>query len=597
MILELSLMMLPRFVWNLVAKVITCISSLLEILISVIKYSRQDVLLKHQKPQFSGPWDVERCIENFGKTDVKIELLTWAYSDCPTYMGLAERHMFSIIFKVLTNQDLTFNYIIALVTRYYPEWSFSDEMVFLLVDHPTDQMQLFSRAGILRNSREKGIYQLDLKILSAFCICFRSLTRLFQIPMCDTIRDVDQFTMGDDANGANLMIPECMIKELVYWCIKINGKEEIFFTPFKLKMHELFIINNKHNLSILKYWHLKYLGKEISFDRIISQPSSMPSPLIRVQELVDNGHLDPNASIEEIDQMMNAGMDREASDHDYKEESKSLSGNGVRIARGECLIINQIFENVRIPELKSKWRPGSEHDEEVLVRTWNKLGCRKNIRVERDLTIDEISKVLKEFRQKLKSSKPDFIVIAVLGHGKRDNVTGTEYIMDIIWQGFSVNKIKNMFVDGHNCPVMLGKPKFFIFQACRGKNRQVPMDHISSLTNMQVDADETDGEQDDEKMIEQDGIQYPHKSWFMAYNSTIEGYVSLRNRAQGSIFIQALCKKLNDQWYHTDISSIASEVNKEIMQNYGRIQAPIFENQLGDKVYFDVLKMYRSKDE
>ena len=325
------------------AKVIRCILSLLEILINGIKYARQDVLMKHQTPQFSGPRDVERCIKNFGKTDVKIELLTWAYSDCPTYMGLAERHMFSIIFKVLTNQDLTFNYIIALVTRYCPEWSFSDDMVFLLVDHPTDQMQLFSRAGILRNSREKGIYQLDLKILSAFCTCFRSLTRLFQIPMCDTIRDVDQFTMGDDANGANLMIPECMIKELVYWCIKINGKEEIFFTPFKLKMHELFSTNNKHNLSILKCWHLKFYGKEISFDRITTQPDSMLSPFMRVQELVDDGHLDPTASIEEIDQMMKAGMDRETPEYDNKLESKILPGNGVHIARGECLIINQIF--------------------------------------------------------------------------------------------------------------------------------------------------------------------------------------------------------------------------------------------------------------
>ena len=98
-------------------------------------------------------------------------------------------------------------------------------------------------------------------------------------------------------------------------------------------------------------------------------------------------------------------------------------------------------------------------------------------------------------------------------------------------------------------------------------------------------------------MIEQDGIQYPHRSWFIAYNSTIEGYASLRNPAKGSIFIQALCKMLNDHWYHTDISSIATEVNKEIMQNYQRIQAPIFENQLGDKVYFDVLKMYRTKDD
>ena len=109
-----------------------------------------------------------------------------------------------------------------------------------------DQMQLFSRAGILRNSREKGIYQLDLKILSAFCICFRSLTRLFQIPMCDTIRDVDQSTMSGDLRFATDTIPDDMIKELVYWCIKISGKEEVFFTPFKLKMHELFSTNNKH---------------------------------------------------------------------------------------------------------------------------------------------------------------------------------------------------------------------------------------------------------------------------------------------------------------------------------------------------------------
>ena len=57
--------------------------------------------------------------------------------------------------------------------------------------------------------------------------------------------------------------------------------------------------------------------------------------------------------------MMKAEMNREASDYDYKEESTMLSGKGVRIARGECLIMNQIFENVRIPEFKKYWRPGS----------------------------------------------------------------------------------------------------------------------------------------------------------------------------------------------------------------------------------------------
>ena len=94
-------------------------------------------------------------------------------------------------------------------------------------------------------------------------------------------------------------------------------------------------------------------------------------------------------------------------------------------------------------------------------------------------------------------------------------------------------------------------------------------------------------------MIERDGIRYPHKSWFMSYNSTIEGHVSSRNPAKGSIVIQALCKKLDELWYRADVASIASEVNKEIMENYGQIQAPIYENQLGDKVYFDYLKLSR----
>ena len=70
------------------SKVIACLFSMLEILLSLIEYSRQDVLLKNQKPQFSGPCDVQRSIENFGEANVKIELFTKACVDRPTsYMG------------------------------------------------------------------------------------------------------------------------------------------------------------------------------------------------------------------------------------------------------------------------------------------------------------------------------------------------------------------------------------------------------------------------------------------------------------------------------------------------------------------------------
>ena len=40
---------------------------------------------------------------------------------------------------------------------------------------------------------------------------------------------------------------------------------------------------------------------------------------------------------------------------------------------------------------------------------------------------------------------------------------------------------------------------------------------------MQSDVSETDGENDDNKVLEMHGIKYPHKSWFFVYHSTIEG--------------------------------------------------------------------------
>ena len=38
-----------------------------------------------------------------------------------------------------------------------------------------------------------------------------------------------------------------------------------------------------------------------------------------------------------------------------------------------------------------------------------------------------------------------------------------------------------------------------------------------------IDLSETDGEDDDEKILEVNGIKYAHKSWFFVFHSTIKG--------------------------------------------------------------------------
>ena len=133
---------------------------------------------------------------------------------------------------------------------------------------------------------------------------------------------------------------------------------------------------------------------------------------------------------------------------------------------------------------------------------------------------------------------------------------------------------------------MIGKPKLFFIQACCGTRHQTQR-LISHPCSFQHDSFETDGEEDENKSIEINGIRYPHKSWFLIFHSTIQGFVSNRDPVQGSIFIQELCKEFNKKWFVFDVSRIAASVNKKVMEGYNQIQAPVFENQLGP-TFFNV---------
>ena len=241
-------------------------------------------------------------------------------------------------------------------------------------------------------------------------------------------------------------------------------------------MYDLFSTKSHHNLTLLNEWHIEFYGENIDAERGRMLQENFQTPLSLVSKFVADGYLLNTGDITYLDRFIGPKIAKAKVLTNLEEGRIEKNENGMFISRGECLIINQLFENVKREEMKKYCRAGSQNDETELIKTWQKLGCRGNIRVERDLTISEMLGVLKEFRQKLNSSSPDFITIIVLSHGKRNNVTGTEYIMDINMQGLPISRIKNMFIDGHKCPVMLGRPKFFFIQACRGNARQVPQE-------------------------------------------------------------------------------------------------------------------------
>jgi caspase 7 len=119
-------------------------------------------------------------------------------------------------------------------------------------------------------------------------------------------------------------------------------------------------------------------------------------------------------------------------------------------------------------------RHGTEKDEEELVKSMSKIGCENRITVHRDLNKREIFNCITKFRYLVEKSLPDFTVVVILSHGNQNPKTGHDEIMDVHMNGIPIWKIKNSLIDGNKCPAMIGKPKLFFVQACRGKKEQIP---------------------------------------------------------------------------------------------------------------------------
>ena len=76
----------------------------------------------------------------------------------------------------------------------------------------------------------------------------------------------------------------------------------------------------------------------------------------------------------------------------------------------------------------------------------------------------------------------------------------------------------------------------------------------------------------------------PKISWYFVFHSTIDDNVSFRT-SKGSIFIQSFCQEMRNNCYRHDLNTIATYVNRSVMEKH-KVQASVFENNLGDLVYF-----------
>lgn len=135
------------------------------------------------------------------------------------------------------------------------------------------------------------------------------------------------------------------------------------------------------------------------------------------------------------------------SDEDYKMTARP---------RGKCLIVNNVnFENEIFPT-----RKGSDEDANRFDFIFKQLGFETVMT--RNLTADAMKA---KFRELAAACKPehDALFVFILSHGSEHGIYGTD--------GFEVyleSEIISSF-DNRNCRAMIGKPKVFVIQACRGR--------------------------------------------------------------------------------------------------------------------------------
>ncbi|KAK6302883.1 hypothetical protein J4Q44_G00272380 [Coregonus suidteri] len=105
---------------------------------------------------------------------------------------------------------------------------------------------------------------------------------------------------------------------------------------------------------------------------------------------------------------------------------------------------------------------------------------------------------------------------------------------------------------GTNCSTLIGKPKAFFIQACRGKDTQA---------RVELEADANPSHQ----------IYIPADADFLVAMATVEDYKSFRDPNQGFWFIQTLCEQLKQGCPRgDDILTILTHVNRDVRQKDGQ---------------------------
>ena len=247
--------------------------------------------------------------------------------------------------------------------------------------------------------------------------------------------------------------------------------------------------------------------------------------------------------------------------------------------RGKAIIFNNKVFAPHLVQQGYTERKGTDVDSSRLCKRLQLLGFEVDKR--QDVTAREMMTILDQYANE-DHSEADCFVCVLLSHGEPDVIFGHDDKLKLvdIFQKF----------DGISCPTLIGKPKLFIIQACRG--RQFDMGEGIVVAKNVIDA-----KLDDEtECTDDETIRIPNEADFLIAQSTVPGFYSWRNSLNGSWFIQALADALDKYGTSVDILKLLTFVNRKVAYDFesstnqpitNRMkQVPAFTTRLTKDLYF-----------
>ncbi|XP_049897851.1 caspase-3-like [Epinephelus moara] len=231
---------------------------------------------------------------------------------------------------------------------------------------------------------------------------------------------------------------------------------------------------------------------------------------------------------------------------------------------GKCLIINnKNFDR----DTGMNARNGTDVDAAAAVQIFSKLGYK--CQVANDQTVEQMKQLLRDVSMEDHSKSASFACV-LLSHGDEGIIYGTD--------GCEKFEELTKYFKGNRCMGLVGKPKLFFIQACRGS------------------------ELDDGSLIEADSVEeqtsarIPVEADFLYAYSTAPGYYSWRNTYNGSWFMQSLCEMLQRFSGELELMQIMTRVNRKVALFFesssnlpgfsGKKQIPCIVSMLTKDFYF-----------